>query len=168
MPRGIMWSVKKAKIPKCEVTRRQSPERTHSKVEGLEQWERSDPEMGHVRDPSLSPSPQSKGLTHQTRPPEKPWALIIRRHYRSRCAFFFFNFLYNFERLFSSYSYYIGYIPHVVQYIFEPILHAIVFTSPNPLLPAPTTGNYQLVLHIWVYFISVIFTSLLYFLRFHI
>lgn len=65
--------MKKEKIPKCEVTRRQSPERTHSKVEeGLEQWERSDPEMGHVRDPSPSPSPQSKGLTHQTRPPKKP------------------------------------------------------------------------------------------------
>ena len=36
----------------------------------------------------------------------------------------------------------IGYIPHVVQYILEPILYPIVCISPIPMLPLLATGNH--------------------------
>ena len=38
----------------------------------------------------------------------------------------------------------IGYIPHVVQHILEPILHpvACISHSLTSILPAPTTGNH--------------------------
>ena len=60
----------------------------------------------------------------------------------------------------------IGYIPHFVQYILEPILHPTVCTShsPTPILPLPSPHLQPLVCSLWAYFFFVIFNSLLYFL----